>query len=247
MLERVTLWLSGLGDPLGALVEDYAVTTQDIDARLGKLEKQNRRLRTLALLGALLVGAGVLMAQKRVPTSVEARGFVVRDAAGRPRALLGSEGLSLFDRNGELRVALLLAAGEDRDVASLGFYDARGDLRAHFEVAPDEVSLAANHPDGRTAWELCDSKDGPTLSLRDGNGTPRVVCTVLRAGPACTLLDADRSVRALVQVAGNRAGINLYDANGTSRIAIATTGDLAGVVLNDAAHKLMWCTPMESK
>jgi hypothetical protein len=76
--------------------------------RLDRLERENRRLKitgALALLGLISVA---LMGQAVLSDAplVEAQTFYVRDKAGRVRAMLGADGLSLMDATGAVRVAV---------------------------------------------------------------------------------------------------------------------------------------------
>jgi hypothetical protein len=92
----------------------------DLTSRLEILERQHRRLRALCVLSlaaaptlALLVPARADRPDVLVPPTVEARRFVVRDADGQPRAVLGLQGgrVILTLRRGDGSVALEL--GED--------------------------------------------------------------------------------------------------------------------------------------
>lgn len=75
--------------------------TQDLDDRLARLERQNRRMRgglfaLLALVG-LAFTASVMAGGQRI----EAQQFRVVDAQGRTRAVLGPGSLVLYDQTGK--------------------------------------------------------------------------------------------------------------------------------------------------
>lgn len=150
-----------------------------ITERLERLERQNRRLRlagvVLLLVGAALATAGV--AHPAPPPVLEAQRFLVRDPAGRPRAVLGVVGdasalnlydragtgrasltvdadggsrLGFFDREGRSRVALDLAGD---GTAMVGFYDRNGRAHAQLRVAPDgTIGLGFFDREGRPIW-----------------------------------------------------------------------------------------------
>jgi hypothetical protein len=75
--------------------------TQDLNDRLARLERQNRRLRgglfaLLALVGLALTGSVVAGGQR-----LEAQQFRVVDGQGRTRAILGPGSLVLYDDTGK--------------------------------------------------------------------------------------------------------------------------------------------------
>jgi len=100
-----------------------------IEQRLGKLERQNRRMK-LAGVGALVIaGAFLLMGQARAPRTlpeVRARDFILEDAQGRERANLtvasAGPGLVLYGEDGKLRVGLSVWS----DGPGLHLYNATG-------------------------------------------------------------------------------------------------------------------------
>jgi hypothetical protein len=110
--------------------------------RVARLEKQNRRLRTVSLVGLLAAGALVMMGQA-VPEgrTIEASDFVVEDAGGKKVAELKAHGiggamLDFLDANGNARLSLI--AGETG--TSLVFLDAKRNAR--FSVTDEELGLS---------------------------------------------------------------------------------------------------------
>ena len=80
--------------------------TQEVTARIERLERENRRLKlaggavVAVLLGVALVGA--VMPQE-IPEVIEARGIRVVDENGTVRAEMLDGGISYYDENGTVR------------------------------------------------------------------------------------------------------------------------------------------------
>src|SRR4051812_31626071 len=84
----------------------------NIEDRLARLERENRRLKLGAVLGLLVVASVFLMGQVR-PSQLEAESFVVKDNRGRIVAQLSATysedfrqswaGLSFFDADQQTR------------------------------------------------------------------------------------------------------------------------------------------------
>ncbi len=115
-----------------------------LEARVARLERDNRRLRGAGFALALLAGAFALFdarakdaepARPEIPAVVATRSLRVVDPQGKPRAVLAtsSDGvpfLTLSDRNGQVRAtlfisddgrpALTLNDGDGRSRATLG-------------------------------------------------------------------------------------------------------------------------------
>ena len=89
----------------------------DLENRLRRLERQNRRLRLIVYTGLVAVAGGVLMAQARPARTIEAERFVVRDGAGNVRAEFG------LNDDGMPRLAMYQAA-QDIESIWLGVQDA---------------------------------------------------------------------------------------------------------------------------
>ncbi|MFI5342135.1 MAG: hypothetical protein ACHQ7N_20145 [Candidatus Methylomirabilales bacterium] len=163
-------------------------------ARLEKVERQNRRLRGAGIAVLVLAAAGLLMGQAMPKTRiVEAEEFVLRDAAGKVRAMLGAtkdwEGLNLYDENDRVRVRLDLR----KDGPGLTLYEENGKVRA----------------------DLGAIKAGPRLILYDENGKPRAGLSVGLLGPGVYLAAEDGVPRVWLAAWKNiRPGLVLLDENG---------------------------------
>ncbi|HEY3397972.1 MAG TPA: hypothetical protein VGM19_09985 [Armatimonadota bacterium] len=106
-------------------------------------------------------------------------GISLHDAAGRPRALLGTGNdgsplLGLYDATGDVRAGLSLQTDGS---PILGMMDAAGEMRVSLHTLADErigLSLYDSAGEGRASLGL--AADGsPGLSLADAAGKPRAV------------------------------------------------------------------------
>ena len=90
------------------------LTLESLARRLARLERENRWLKRLGTVLAVAAAAGGLMGQVQ-PTAgtVESQRFVVKDAAGQPRAVLGATAdgsiFELYDKDGDRRAAMGIA------------------------------------------------------------------------------------------------------------------------------------------
>ena len=97
-------------------MNEQSIELSDILARLGRVERENRRMKRIGLGVLVLAGAVLLMGQAHSKRTVEAENFVLKDGSGRIRARLGMElndrpTLSLLDANGFPLVSM--GAGEN--------------------------------------------------------------------------------------------------------------------------------------
>jgi hypothetical protein len=166
--------------------------------RVDELERENRKLRrngTLVMgLGALmlLATASMLISLRagtgQVAEAVEANRFVLRDADGHVRAVLGlnpdgATRLVLQDRDGRERLRLSLLADGSPGVS---FTDREGRTRAVLGLLPDETSsLVFADRWGKTRAVLGLSADeSSTLVFADRNGETRMGVGVESDGSA---------------------------------------------------------------
>jgi len=150
---------------------------ESIVQRMDQLERDNRRLKRfggagLAVLALLfLVGAGV-PGQR----SIEAESFIVKDGAGKVRAVLGTAepynapGLVMYDQEGHPNILLHLTGDGD---PGLWLYE-KDSVRATMNAVGDRVHM----------------------QLYDTENRPRAVMTIHKDGaPSIELYDQDENVR----------------------------------------------------
>jgi hypothetical protein len=151
--------------------------TERMERRLARLERDNRRLK---LGGGVLVVAltllGLMGAGRPDVRHVEAESFIVKDATGRVRAVLGTTdpysapGLVMYDQEGHANVLLHLTGDGD---PGLWLYE-HDKVRSTLNAVGDRVHL----------------------QLYDNEGRQRAVLMVRPNGqPSIELLDQDENVR----------------------------------------------------
>jgi hypothetical protein len=143
---------------------DRPIELQTVLDRLGKLERQNRRLKRAGLAALIGVGALVLMGQTKPPLGftptgqiVEARKFVLKDLNGNVR--------------GEWETS------PDQKLVSLQFHDSDGTPR---------VSVLSFDLEG-SSLILFGGKNGPSLTAVANPGATRLVLAGLKAIPRVEL------------------------------------------------------------
>lgn len=143
------------------------VMESDLLARIEGLERQNQRLRQMALLGFVLVLAvgaiGVDLLLRRgdetsktadIPgDSLAVRELVIRDESGQTRAILGSDAdgtrLRLYDGEGRRRASLALTAD---GLPGLAFFDGEEANRAVFEMREQGARIVLVDGKGRVQF-----------------------------------------------------------------------------------------------
>jgi hypothetical protein len=114
---------------------------EDLQGRLLKLEKQNRRFKQLGgtVLSAVLVIAAAVLVIGQVPSkkTVEANEFILRDNSGRVRAKLGMDdkmpGITLLNENGQPMVLLADASSYRAGIGgSVQIFNSQGQERGRF-------------------------------------------------------------------------------------------------------------------
>jgi hypothetical protein len=198
--------------------------TVELANRLTRLESENRRLRShavMALLVATVLGglAAVFLFRYTLPVTrretVEARRFVVRDTAGIARASLDLDGLEhsprlvLFDSTGKLRASLLV---EGNRVGTSELRLDSGESAAMMTVIGSvaHVTLLATSPETRNAdlskgtLALKLLNGSPSLTLSDElNGHPSAVLGHVNLVNTQTREKTDRSASSLVLFGGD--------------------------------------------
>ncbi|HUT75989.1 MAG TPA: hypothetical protein VM221_14275 [Armatimonadota bacterium] len=205
----------------------------NVIGRLERLERQNRRLRWGGVAVAALLG-GLLVMGATSPPIVEAERFVVRDAEGTVRAVLGvpDEGLSKtlkLDQRGAL-LALYNTHGKVRTVLSIG---PEGPERV--EVPRLEMMDATGGP----RVDLNVGSLGPRLLLADERTIARVGLSLLRGRPALSLLDPDSKAQATLRLEkpGEHA-LTFLDEKGQRRTVLGLSEQDPNLLLYDADGKL---------
>ena len=125
--------------------------------RVGRLERENRRLKLAGLLALSLVAAVFAMGQARPPATIEAREFVIVDTGGKSlgRLGIGEDGLPILVMRGKddtIR-ALLSVYDDGSAIMSLGALPLGAISR--FALGTDENGTPAvvmRDASGNVAW-----------------------------------------------------------------------------------------------
>ena len=109
--------------------------TTVVDARLDKLEQDNRRLKltvgALLLVMAAVPLVGAVMPEQ-IPEVIQARAFHAIDGNGMSRAVMGEAGFAYFDVNRTIRAMM--------DGGSIRVLDENGSIRAMMDAGSIRVS-----------------------------------------------------------------------------------------------------------
>ena len=208
----------------------------DVTTRLGRLERQNRRLRIclvavgLAVVGALFFDVRPAITQPASATfdTLKAHAFVVTDQNGKPRAVLdllpgGRPRLLFMDAAGKPRAMLDL---QPNGQPSLALSDAAGKPRMDLSVGNDgQPSVILADAAGKPLVDLSVGNDGqPSLALENAAGKGRADLVMPVGGPRLFFSDAAGKLRAALVVGrGDQPALRLYDSAGKARLEVGST------------------------
>lgn len=206
-----------------------------IASRLERLERENRRLKQIGVSLALLATVMVVMGQGHSSRTIEAEKFVLRDANGNSRAVLGMvvgmPTLTLSDAKG---VPMIVMEGGDDPLFSLS---RNGGKEQVTMLAREELYGLAIYGEPK----------GPINGTRVGVG-------VWKGVPGLTLYDESGKEVAAIQTERSGPSLKLEDERGYS--AIFGTTDLiapstgrkemtsaASLTLFGKDKKVLWSAP----
>lgn len=169
----------------------------DLENRLRRLERQNRRLRLIVYTGLVAVAGGVLMAQVRPAQTIEAERFVVRDGAGNVRAEFGLN---------------------DDGMPRLAMYQAAQDIESIWLGVQDAVPLLTLQKVGHTFQSQL--TEG-LFFIRGANGSMLVDLETSDASGGLSLRDRFGSTRARINWPGREVSLGLYSPEGETRVVAA--------------------------
>ena len=221
-----------------------------IEKRMDKLERQNRRLKQVVALIAILGVSGALMGAKHVPKQIVARSILIKGKSGRT-VRLTETGLEMRDAKGNMRGAFyggliyfyrkggkggfrlnregfrpLGKKGIVRMVVSergMSLYDGiRGKLRLRANVnAKGNPLVSLFDGNQRTRTKL----GVANLSLYDKRQRRRVLLNVHQKGDAVLRVNGAKKRRISAWAGGYMAAIQIRKSNGKLEWEEATRGD----------------------
>lgn len=160
----------------------------DLETRLQRLERQNRRLKQFGAIGVALVVVGVgLGAQaSKSPITIQATHFVVRDTDGNLRAWLGMRtdgpGLTIYDKTQKARISMSML-GDDSQVS---MFDGNGQHQVEISASAQSKGLTLYDRTRARAQvvlgsdssiTLWDSSGGTTATLPAASTAPIIPAT----------------------------------------------------------------------
>lgn len=172
----------------------------ELEARVKKLERENRRVKVGALLALVLVGGVVCSGQTqtsedKVLDTIKTRKLIVVDEAGKPRAALGitggDPGLFLYSEAEEVKVALALSSSTGPGLHLFGQTQKGNAVLAATPMGP---ALGLYDDAGTIRAGLSITSAGPGVQLYDEAGRGRVALIVDPSGPGLGLLDEHQNV-----------------------------------------------------
>lgn len=138
----------------------------DIDARLEKLERENRRMKKVGIVGIVFASVLFFSGQAKTNKVVEANEFRLLDASGKERATLhvfrGQPELFIRSLNGESDVLL----GTDTS----GPYLIMGPVTGKATVTLNPNNLSLEGPVGKLRLALNHEAGGPNMTIEDNEG-----------------------------------------------------------------------------
>jgi hypothetical protein len=226
--------------------------TSNLENRLRKLERQNRRLRLIVYSGLVAVAGGVLMAQTRPARTIEAERFVVRDGAGNVRAEFG------LNDDGMPRLAMYQAA-QDIESIWLGVQDAVPLLTLQrvghtfqsqlteglfFVRGANSGGLSLRDRFGSTRARINWPGREVSLGLYSPEGETRVVAALDAQGTASIGLPYGGERGAQMYSRAMSLGMVIYDSQGRLRYGIdVPPGDMANLGIFDDEGRTLFGVP----
>ncbi|HWC65600.1 MAG TPA: hypothetical protein VG777_05925 [Thermoanaerobaculia bacterium] len=187
--------------------------SSDLEKRVARLERENRRFRVAAAATAVAAGALLIAAAKPAP---------------RQRLVTATE-LRLIDPTGAIRGTM----SADRTGAQLLLKDTGGKSRARLRVADDgtpRFELLDRMERVRLGLAL-DHDGAATAQLEDDAGHARVRLATAADGSAhVEVSDGTKKRAALDMDADGTAGAAVFDGDGTARVRSGLSGDGAPAV-----------------
>ncbi len=240
-----------------------------LEARVMRLERENRAMKRGALLALVVVGGVMLMGQTQGPKvseEIRARKLCVVDEAGKPRAVLSvtgdgpelvlldedenarakftsdkvSSSLDLCDKAGFTRISLT-SDDPDEDGPRLVLLDERLRLRAFLHNGKDGPGLSLLDERGHVSAALSMDKERPGLSLYADPEHTSASFSISKDGPVLGLFGQEGSRGAILSAANGGPSLNLYDPAGYSAILGGTTlvTPATGTTTNRSAASLV--------
>ena len=221
-------------------------TIETVARRLDRVERENRLLKRAAVVALAVISAAVLMGQateSKPTTALEAERFVLKDSAGKTRAVWGPSqaggySLGFFDAAGRGRLVL----GVDDAGPNIGFMDANQTSRIILTITlKGYPALGLLDANGKTRAELAIDGEGPNLSFFGAEQKLlRAKLALSGRDPILAFMNSDG--KPSMGLMGS--GLSLVDTNGQFRVLVSLAADgTPRFFLADRAGKPIWSAP----
>jgi hypothetical protein len=162
----------------------------EINARLEKLERENRRMKKIGIVGIIFASVLFVSGQAKTNKVVEANEFVLKDGNGRARARLSM--FTLFrdpDSAASAENTLM-----QKDIPNLSFYDAEGHPRIFIAAFQNESRIYLNDSQQTmhsAMWAGSAPTSGAGVSINGPAELFRVTLDTFIEGPQLVLADKE--------------------------------------------------------
>jgi len=194
----------------------------DINARLEKLERENRRMKKIGIVAIVFASVLFISGQAKTNKVVEANEFVLKDGNGRARARLSMVTVS--------DTTLM-----QKDIPNLSFYDDEGHPRIFIAALPEESRIYLNDSQQTmhsAMWAGSAALSGAGVSITGRNELVQVTLDTFIEGPQLVLKDKE----------GYSAEMGRTDLVQTKTGKEEQT-PAASLVLFDKGKKVLWAAP----
>jgi hypothetical protein len=194
----------------------------DINARLEKLERENRRMKKIGIVSIVFASVLFISGQAKTNKVVEANEFVLKDGNGKARARLAM-------------VAVSDTTLMQKDIPNLSFYDTEGHPRIFIAALPEESRIYLNDSQQTmhsAMWAGSAVLSGAGVSITGRNELVQVTLDTFIEGPQLVLKDKE----------GYSAEMGRTDLVQTKTGKEEQT-PAASLVLFDKGRKVLWQAP----
>jgi len=244
---------------------------KELEERLRHLEKQVTRLKILSTMLALLLASLFILgatSTKETAKVIEAETFIVKDAQGRKRVLMGILGevpcLAFLNEMGKSQISVALV----KDAPSISlyyatpsstkaphlaisfgvgpsptltFFDTSGTPRLSLRLAPDRgwsPALGLHNTKGQPTMVLTANTDEPALMLFGDQMVPRSILSIHEGIPRLDLYDFYSKAQVSLLVRKGIAGLNLNGSDGRPKVSLWTFKNEGHIMLRDDVDRV---------
>jgi len=271
------LGCSGRTEVKGGDMEPQRLELETLAERLDRLERQHRGMKRAGFL-FLIAGVFLLLGGSTPSPSqtIEARGFLIRDVAGKVRGRFGTigegvNGLELLDEEG--KALLEIGVGPER-IPKIVLHDdrsggavrvgikgsapyleleARGTPRVFLSAAPDPLLKLLDEKGAQRAAMWVQSDGLPALRFYGADGKERLILGMQNTlesfvDTGMFLMDeAGHSRASLVMGGGFYPSLRMLDKDLKASLLLNVAQGSASLHISDKEGKVIWSAPEETE